>query len=654
MRLAARERAAVRAARAAHGVARHAARAPRHRSRVADSRDAPRGVRPSARSRAAVPAGATSVSPARTACESRSRPCARRATTAALTKAPRTGARSTPRAAPTRSPAVRRPPVPPAAAAARARLDRRSRVRPAPFTTISLALPRPLAPEHVVSRARDDGARAQRPRDGQRALVHDAEAGAATAPSPTTTARARRPPAGATMTDARRALPSVGALLESAPSARAARRPRRARSSWMRCAPPWRTPATSRHGAERRRRVGRGDRRPARRVRRARRCAASSTRRGSCCTRTSVARRSPTRRSTRSPRSPAATATSSSTSTRGARGSRYVHCAALLRELTGAEDALVVNNCAAALVLALNTLADGREAILSRGELVEIGGSFRVHEIMAKSGARLREVGATNRTHLADYERAIGARHGRAAQGASQQLRACTASPPRRRCASSRRSRARTALPILHDLGSGLLVSLETIGLRGEPTAREALEAGATIVVMSGDKLLGGPQAGIDRRRRDAGSTRCAESARALVSRRQADARRARGDARALSRSGARAARDPHARAPRRAAPTRSASAPTRCGARSRATVSPARRSRRRGSVGAGAFPDAAAPGRRGRARRRRRGVGARDCARDRPRSSAASHDGRMHLDLRAVLATELPELARAVVAARG
>ncbi|HEX7981802.1 MAG TPA: hypothetical protein VF461_24565, partial [Gemmatimonadaceae bacterium] len=92
----------------------------------------------------------------------------------------------------------------------------------------------------------------------------------------------------------------------------------------------------------------------------------------------------------------------------GARGSRYVHCASLLRELTGAEDALVVNNCAAALVLALNTITEGREAILSRGELVEIGGSFRVHEIMAKSGARLREVGATNRTHLADYADAIG------------------------------------------------------------------------------------------------------------------------------------------------------------------------------------------------------------------------------------------------------
>ncbi|HET9799282.1 MAG TPA: L-seryl-tRNA(Sec) selenium transferase, partial [Gemmatimonadaceae bacterium] len=181
---------------------------------------------------------------------------------------------------------------------------------------------------------------------------------------------------------------------------------------------------------------------------------------------------------------------------RGARGSRYVHCASLLRELTGAEDALVVNNCAAALVLALDTLGSGREAILSRGELVEIGGSFRVHEIMAKSGARLREVGATNRTHLADYTRALGPdtgvllkvhRSNFAVHGFTSEVTVRELAPVA----------AEHGLPIVHDLGSGLLVSLASIGLAGEPTAHEALDAGATIVVMSGDKLLGGPQAGL-------------------------------------------------------------------------------------------------------------------------------------------------------------
>ncbi|MDB4913509.1 MAG: selenocysteine synthase [Gemmatimonadetes bacterium] len=181
---------------------------------------------------------------------------------------------------------------------------------------------------------------------------------------------------------------------------------------------------------------------------------------------------------------------------RGTRGSRYTHCASLLRELTGAEDALVVNNCAAALVLALNTLALGRDAVLSRGELVEIGGSFRVHEIMERSGARLREVGATNRTHLADYASAIdngtGAllkvhRSNFALEGFVCDVDVRDLVPLARR----------HDLPIVHDLGSGLLISLASIGLDGEPTAREALNAGASVVVMSGDKLLGGPQAGI-------------------------------------------------------------------------------------------------------------------------------------------------------------
>ena len=180
----------------------------------------------------------------------------------------------------------------------------------------------------------------------------------------------------------------------------------------------------------------------------------------------------------------------------GARGSRYTHCAALLTELTGAEDALVVNNCAAALVLALNTVADGKEAVLSRGELVEIGGSFRIHDIMAKSGARLREIGATNRTHVADYSRAIGADTGAilkvhrsnfTQQGFVTDVDVSDIAPIARE----------HGLPIIHDLGSGLLIPLDDIGLVGEPTARVALDAGASIVVMSGDKLLGGPQAGI-------------------------------------------------------------------------------------------------------------------------------------------------------------
>jgi L-seryl-tRNA(Ser) seleniumtransferase len=180
----------------------------------------------------------------------------------------------------------------------------------------------------------------------------------------------------------------------------------------------------------------------------------------------------------------------------GTRGSRYVHCAALLRELTGAEDALVVNNCAAALVLALNTVCADRDALLSRGELVEIGGSFRVHEIMAKSGARLREVGATNRTHLSDYAGAVTDETGALLKvhRSNFTVAGYTTEVEVRELAPLARAHG---LPILHDLGSGLLIPLDDIGLSGEPTAREALAAGATLVMMSGDKLLGGPQAGL-------------------------------------------------------------------------------------------------------------------------------------------------------------
>jgi L-seryl-tRNA(Ser) seleniumtransferase len=180
----------------------------------------------------------------------------------------------------------------------------------------------------------------------------------------------------------------------------------------------------------------------------------------------------------------------------GARGSRYDHCAALLRELTGAEDALVVNNGAAALVLALDTLADGREAIISRGELVEIGGSFRVHEIAARSRATLREVGATNRTHVADYARAISARTG-ALLKVHRSNFALAGYVAEAHVRDLVPLASEHGLPIIHDLGSGLLIPLDDIGLRGEPTVREALDAGASLVTMSGDKLLGGPQAGL-------------------------------------------------------------------------------------------------------------------------------------------------------------
>ena len=180
----------------------------------------------------------------------------------------------------------------------------------------------------------------------------------------------------------------------------------------------------------------------------------------------------------------------------GQRGSRYAHCASLLCELTGAEDALVVNNGAAALVLALNTLADGREAIVSRGELIEIGGSFRVPDIMAKSGSTLREVGTTNRTHVEDYRRAIGSRTGAIVKvhRSNFELRGFVAEASLRELALIARE---AAIPLVMDLGSGLLLSLDAHGLRGEPTVGDAVRDGATIVVMSGDKLLGGPQAGI-------------------------------------------------------------------------------------------------------------------------------------------------------------
>jgi len=180
----------------------------------------------------------------------------------------------------------------------------------------------------------------------------------------------------------------------------------------------------------------------------------------------------------------------------GQRGSRYSHCVGLLQQLTGAEDALVVNNCAAALVLTLNALAQKKEVLVSRGELVEIGGSFRIPDIMARSGAKLVEVGTTNRTHDDDYRRAITPKTAAVVKvhRSNFTIEGFTAEVSVERLAFIA---AEHGLPVIHDLGSGLLLPLDDYGLSGEPTASVALASGATLVLMSGDKLLGGPQAGI-------------------------------------------------------------------------------------------------------------------------------------------------------------
>jgi len=181
---------------------------------------------------------------------------------------------------------------------------------------------------------------------------------------------------------------------------------------------------------------------------------------------------------------------------RGKRGSRYTHCVDLLRQLTGAEDALVVNNCAAAMVLTLNAIAQKKEVLVSRGELVEIGGSFRIPDIMARSGARLVEVGTTNRTHDDDYRRAITPRTGAIVKvhRSNFTIEGFTSEVSVEKLVFIA---AEHGLPVIHDLGSGLMVALDEFGLVGEPTAEVAVKSGATLVLMSGDKLLGGPQAGI-------------------------------------------------------------------------------------------------------------------------------------------------------------
>jgi L-seryl-tRNA(Ser) seleniumtransferase len=179
----------------------------------------------------------------------------------------------------------------------------------------------------------------------------------------------------------------------------------------------------------------------------------------------------------------------------GARGKRDVHTAQLLERLTGAESAIVVNNCAAAVLLTLAALAKNGEVIVSRGELIEIGDGFRIPEIMAESGATLREIGTTNRTRAADYENAINdkTRLLLRVHPSNFAISGFTDKPSLEELAELSR---RTGLPLIEDLGSGCLVNLSPVGIT-EPVVRRSIEAGVSVVLFSGDKLLGGPQAGI-------------------------------------------------------------------------------------------------------------------------------------------------------------
>ncbi len=180
----------------------------------------------------------------------------------------------------------------------------------------------------------------------------------------------------------------------------------------------------------------------------------------------------------------------------GRRGSRYMAVRDLLCEITGAEDAMVVNNNAGAVLISLETLAKGRPVIVSRGDLVEIGGSFRIPDVMAKSGAMLKEVGTTNRTHLRDYEDAIepAAALLLKVHWSNYSIVGFTAQVSLKELVALG---ARRGLPVMEDLGSGTFIDFSKYGLPREPTVQDSVASGADVVTFSGDKLLGGPQAGI-------------------------------------------------------------------------------------------------------------------------------------------------------------
>ena len=180
----------------------------------------------------------------------------------------------------------------------------------------------------------------------------------------------------------------------------------------------------------------------------------------------------------------------------GERGSRYEHVEEILCRISGAESALVVNNNAGAVFLTLNSLAEGKEVIVSRGQLVEIGGSFRIPDVMRKSGARLVEVGTTNRTHLRDYEQAISGDTALLLKVHTSNFRILgfTAEVPIKDLVALGQAKG---VPVMEDLGSGCFLDLSRYGMESEPTVQEAVQAGVEVVTFSGDKLLGGPQAGI-------------------------------------------------------------------------------------------------------------------------------------------------------------